>query len=98
MKYYTFEINCFFPSLDRFFPCCRKKIPPPISPAKCVSTTHRSHITHPAAQIISQMSGRGRGRTGRPPLVAPNGHAARRRNDETSLTRVAVSGRDGRGD
>jgi len=42
------------------------------------------------------MSGRGRGRTGRPPLVAPNGRAARRRNDETSCSRVTVSGRDGR--
>jgi hypothetical protein len=59
------------------------------------STTHRSHVTRLAAQIISPMSGRGRGRAGRPPLVAPNGRAARRRNDEAS--RVAGSGRDGRG-
>ena len=41
------------------------------------------------------MSGRGRGRAGRPPLVAPNGRAAWRRNDEAS--RVTGSGRDGRG-
>jgi hypothetical protein len=48
---------------------------------------------HPAAQTIPPMSGRGRSRAGRPPIVAPNGRAALRRNDEASLSCVAVKRR-----